>query len=291
MWFGNSWRSWQLLYKRSPGTLASRSPKPVDSLGENVGYIVPELISCIVPVLDVRRPWTLRHGVAKARSLQHLLADLEHTPRADVEVVVVFNRQERQLPEFIEAQSRIDKYCINSTNVGVSRAWNMGAMLAEGEYLCFVNDDVELGAKALTTMRDVLATDPSIGEVGPAGGRFVDGVGGARVGLERMEDADEISGFLFMTKRKVFDDVGGFDIRFTPAGYEEIDFSFKVRQRGLRCCVIPGLPAKHHHHNGASSTNRPIPFFSTATTRLSLHERNKRVFCQKWAHWGKNATK
>jgi GT2 family glycosyltransferase len=281
-------RLWKRLFQKSAAVLRSESPRHATALGETDGYFVPRLISCIIPVLDLRRPWTLNHGLAKARSLEHLLADLNHTRRSTVEVVVVFNRQESQLPEFIGTQSRIDKYCVNSTNVGVSRAWNMGAMLAEGEYLCFVNDDVEVDESALIKMREVLTADCTIGEVGPAGGRFVDGRGGRRVGQERMEDADEISGFLFMTKRTVFDAVGGFEIRFTPAGYEEIDFSFKVRRAGLRCCVIPGLSARHHHHNGASSTNRPIPFFSTETDRLSLHERNKRIFLEKWKQWGRH---
>lgn len=279
-------RLWKHLFGKSAGILSSQSPEPADSLGENVGYIVPGLVSCIVPVLDLQRPQTLRHGLAKARSLQHLLADLDHTPRSEIEVVVVFNRQQPELREFIEAHTRIDKYCVNSTNVGVPRAWNMGAMLAEGEYLCYINDDVELGVSALTEMRDVLAADCTIGEVGPAGGRFTDGVGGPRVGLERMEDADEISGFLFMTTRNVFDAVAGFDTRFTPAGFEEIDFSFKIRQRGFRCCVIPGLSVKHHNQNGVSSTDRPIRFFARQTGRMALHQRNKALFFQKWGHSG-----
>jgi GT2 family glycosyltransferase len=287
---GNVGRLCNRLYEKTAAVVSTGNAAPAEAVDENVGYIVPGVISVIVPVLEIRRPWTLRHGTSKARSVGNLLADLRHMPRSEVEVIVVFNRQGRDVLEFIQSHTRIDKYCVNSTNVGVSRAWNMGAMLAEGEYLCFSNDDVELGPHALSIMQTVMAADASIGEVGPAGGRFLGGVGGPRVGMEQMEDADEISGFLFMTKRAVFDLVGGFDVRFTPAGYEEIDFSFKIRRNALRCCVIPGLEVKHHNQNGVSLTNHPIRFFSTETSRLFLHERNRRVFCEKWAHLSQSPT-
>ena len=248
----------------------------------DVGYISRGLTSVIIPVLDRRRHWNYRYRLVRPRGFEQLLDDLGRATCRPLEVIIVCNGSAGLHP-LIAGHPRVDKYCLNSVNAGVSRAWNMGAMLAEGEFLCFINDDVELAADSLERLRAVLESDGSIGEIGPCGGRFIDGEAGERLGQERLEDADEISGFLFMARREVFDRVGGFDVRFTPAGFEEIDFSFKVREAGWRCVVMPGIDARHHNQSGVSVIDAPIHYLNHVATRGELHERNKRIFLDKWA--------
>lgn len=161
----------------------------------------------------------------------------------------------------------------------------MGADLALGEYLCFVNDDVEIGPGAVEAMRDALEADETVGEVGPAGGKWFRQESGRRVGLERVEEADEISGWLFMVKRRVFEEVGGLDNAYTPALCEEIDLSFAIRNAGYRCLVLPGLNAWHHHISGASSSRRPICALDMECGREELTRRNRTYFEAKWARF------
>jgi hypothetical protein len=56
--------------------------------------------------------------------------------------------------------------CICSHNCGVSRAWNMGRMLAEGETLVLINDDVRIGKGALEKMHEVLTSNQTSGRWG-----------------------------------------------------------------------------------------------------------------------------
>lgn len=246
------------------------------------GYITKGLVSVIVPVLELNRPWTLKHRLSLPRSLPDLLSDLQKNAGVPCEVIVVCNSREKHVRNYLLENPIITKFCLNSVNVGVSRSWNMGAMLAEGEFLCFINDDVELKEGVIRSLRDVITADPSIGEVGPQGGKFVGYTPGPRVGLEQLEDADEISGFLFMVRRNVYDIVGGFDVRFTPASYEEIDFSYRVRLNGFRCVVVPKLAVKHHNQGGVSVQNKMVHYLNKRITRGDLNRRNIEIFKKKW---------
>jgi GT2 family glycosyltransferase len=158
----------------------------------------------------------------------------------------------------------------------------MGAMLAEGEYLCYSNDDVEVGPGAVETLVQVLKENDDVGEVGPKGGRWEADGSGERLGLKKIEEVDEVSGFFFVLKRKVFDEVGGFDVAYTPALFEEIDMSFRVRSLGYRCFVVPHLNIRHHPRYGISDNDEPISFLNRTISKRELQERNKKIFAEKW---------
>jgi GT2 family glycosyltransferase len=260
-----------------------------------------ELVSIIVPVLRLERGIAERaaHLFRPARGLRELVRDLEQRVTLPYELIVVCNNpQDEALVDFIRAHHRsgpaaaggIRKFCVNSVNVGVPRAWNQGAMLAEGEYLCFSNDDVEVGANGLEPLIEILRARADAGQAGPRGGLWDRGGSGPRVGLEKIEEAEEISGFFFVLKRSVFDEVGGFDVNYTPAWFEEIDMSFRVRSRGYRCLVVPQANVRHHPHYGVSSNDAPIEYFHRFIRAQELFARNRDYFHRRWGHLLRPAT-
>lgn len=251
---------------------------------QQMGSFKKGLVSIIIPALTRRKTESLQTLLRQRYLLEDCVADLRRHVRTPHEVIVVCNSyRDQDLVRFLTASPDIDRFCLNSVNVGVPRSWNMGADLALGEYLCFANDDVEIGPGAVEAMREALEADETVGQVGPAGGRWFRRQSGARVGLTRIEEADEISGWLFMVKRSVFDLVGGVDVAYTPALCEEIDLSFAIRQAGYKCLVLPGLNAAHHHISGASSTKRPICAFDMQWDRERLTNRNRSYFETKWS--------
>lgn len=233
-------------------------------------------------MLHRRRPMNKKRLFMPRYTLGEVLHDLHENVAADHEVIVVCNGREPNLVEFITGHGHIDKYCLNSVNVGVARAWNMGAELAEGQVLCFVNDDVEIGKGAVERLVGVLMQSDDVGQVGPRGARWRGAEHECYVGEAQIEEADAISGFFFMIKDDVFRQVGGFDTAYTPAGFEEIDMSFKIRQIGKKCLVVPNLPITHHHHHGVSTYNTTIQYLTTSIDTRTLHERNKAYFMRKW---------
>lgn len=262
-------------------------PKPrrfaFASAPSDMGDYIPGLVSFIVPTMYRKKTESLARLTHPLYTLKELLRDIHTNVTVPFEVVVVCNEiDNNEYIEFVRTSAHIARSCQNSENIGVPRSWNMGAQLAKGEYLCFVNDDVEIGLGTVERMVEALAADSNIGIVGPAGGMWYRQEPGPAVGLTHLEEADEICGWLFMTPQRVYVASGGFDTAYTPALVEEIDYAFAVRSKGYKCIVIPGMHAVHHHFDGASSTNLPLRAMGYSLFRDVLTARNRAYFEKKW---------
>ena len=239
-------------------------------------------VSFIIPVLHLKRPKNVARFFMPRYTAREVVRDLAENVSLPSEIIIVCNGTDPELREFVEKDARIHKFCINKVNVGVARGWNMGAELAEGEALCFVNDDVEIGKGSMEALYTALMQSPAIGEVGPRGARWRNGQHVALVGEEQTEEADAISGFLFMIKEPLFRETGGFDVRYTPAGFEEVDMSYEIRRRGHKCLVVPKLAVHHHHHHGVSAYRSSVEYLGKSIDTQALHERNREYFLKKW---------
>lgn len=178
-----------------------------------------------------------------------------------------------------------------ATNRGVAPGWNAAAAAATGEILCFANDDVELGAGALRRLVEALRATGDAGVVGPVGTRW--DIAGARH-LSWIDSSDEpagtllpcevVSGFLFACRRDIHAAVGGFDERYAPLSWEEVDFCTAVRAHGLRCYAVAGVEQQHEF--GVSRRQPPwrrARWDGRSESLWSIHRRNRRHFMSKWA--------
>lgn len=240
-------------------------------------------LSIIIPVLHLSRPKNVKRFFMPKQTIDETLRDIKKNVALNHEIIVICNGEDLDLHEYIKNDKRIDRYCINSINVGVARAWNIGAQLAEGEVLCYLNDDVSVGKDSLEKLTEQLLSSETFGEIGPQGSfwkncehdRFAEGE------TDYIE-ADVVSGFCFLIRRSTFDEIGGFDVAYTPAGFEEIDLSYKVRQKGLKCIVNPSVNIKHYHHHGVSAQKVVIKYLGSEINTDDLHLRNKEYFRKKW---------
>lgn len=240
-----------------------------------------KLISFIIPVLHLKRPVNKARFFMPRYALPDVLLDLHQNVTVPHEVIVICNSQDKELVDYVSSNSYINKYCLNSVNIGVARSWNMGAEMAEGDVLCYLNDDVAVGKGAIEQLSGLL-DGPLVGEVGPHGGYWKDCEPNGYVESDKPVEADVVYGFCFLVKSSTFRAVGGFDIEFSPAGYEEIDFSYRIRQSGLKCIVDPRVDIKHYHHHGVSAYKVDISYLGKTIDTHSLHERNTAYFKGKW---------
>jgi len=151
---------------------------------------------------------------------------------------------------------------------------NFGASRASGEHLLLLNDDTEaINADWLECMLEY-SQQAEIGAVGAklffANGRIqhvgVDMLQGIPVHSFYDYPADHVgSGFVnviprncsavtgacLMTRRRVFGEIGGFDLVF-PYLFNDIDYCLKVRQTGRRIVITPYAQLYHYE----SSTRR-----------------------------------
>lgn len=245
------------------------------------------MISIIIPVQKLKKSINPRFFYKKVFGFEETLNSIISNLKLDFEIIVIINDGESALLEFVQANPFITRYCIISDNVGVSRAWNIGAQMAVGDLLCFCNDDVEFASNSFEDLITVLQMDNKIGQIGPEGGRWHLNLSGQRLGLKKVEVVDEVSGFFFIIPRNIYIKAGGFDVNYTPAGCEEIDMSFKIRSMGYKCVVVPNTGIVHHGFHGVSSKKTDIKYLSTQISSVDLDKRNKDYFVDKWYKDGK----
>ena len=245
------------------------------------------LVSIIIPTITRSKLQSLKTFVKIRYLLKDLIKDIKENVLCDYEVIIICNSpDDKNLVSFIKSSPDINRWAINSENVGVPRSWNQGVHLSKGEFLCFVNDDTEIGPGAIEKMVSWFS-NPLVGQVGPKGAGWFRKEPGEFVGVSKSEEADQISGWLFMLPAKVFYEIGGIDNFYSPAFMEEIDLSFAIRNAGYKCMVDPSIEAEHHHISGASSTNRPIEALGSSISRDELTSRNRDYFEKKWEKFWK----
>jgi GT2 family glycosyltransferase len=181
-----------------------------------------------------------------------------------VEVICVDNNSSDETSQLL---SRLDGVRVIRlpVNVGFLRGCTAAAEAARGMYLLFLNNDTELLPGALEAAVETLEQSPSVGAVG---GRLIwpDGrlqEAGAIVWSDGScqaygrgespwapeyaftRDVDYCSAALLLTPREVFAEMGGFDDRFAPAYYEDVDYCVRLWQGGRRVVYEPRLQAIH----------------------------------------------
>lgn len=240
------------------------------------------MLSIIIPVLHIKRPLNKKRFFMPRQTIKETLISLNKSLRIKCEIIIVCNGQDKELVEFVKTNNFITRFCLVSENVGVSRAWNIGANLSSGNVLCFLNDDVSIGKLALDKLYDYLIKNEKIGQVGPEGSYWKNCAHVELIDCRKPTIADVISGFCFLIKADLYYKLGGFDTNFSPAGYEEIDMSYRIRQAGYDCIVYPDRTIKHFHHHSVSSQNTDISFMGKTINTVDLHKINTKKFKIKW---------
>lgn len=162
-----------------------------------------------------------------------------------------------------------------SENSGFGKACNLGAQLAESEYLLFLNPDAALYADTLPKALAFIK-DPANSTVGICGVQLLDedgrisrscarfptawGFVAHAVGLDRLfphlghfmaewdhkitRDVDHVIGAFFLVRRELFEALHGFDERFFVY-LEDLDFSCRAHRAGWRSVYLAEAQAFH----------------------------------------------
>ena len=219
-------------------------------------------------------------------------------PETSFEVIVVDNGSTDETPGFLrEASEQYPNlyYIINKENLGFSRACNIGAHYARGQYVLFLNNDTEPLPNWLPPLVEILDIDETVAATGSkllfpdgtiqhAGVAIIDDrvypdpVAPRHIYYKHPADhpkANEMRTYKVLTaacllvRKDVFQDVNGFDEVYWN-GYEDVDLCFKIYQQGWKLVYQPHSMLIHYEKQ--SGIQRFIKAFENIE---QLHKRWK----------------
>ena len=171
---------------------------------------------------------------------------------------------------------------------------NFAASKAQGEFLLFLNDDIEVvspnwleaflslalnestgavGAKILSSNGKLQDTGGIVWKNGNAWnfGRFHDP---NEPKFNYVRDVDYCSGSCLFVKKEIFEKIGGFDRTFDPAYWEDTDLCYSIRKLGYQILYQP-LASLIHYEGLTQGT-------STSQGLKSHQVENQKKFQDKW---------
>ncbi len=240
------------------------------------------LLSIVIPVHD---QWRCTHDC--------LVSILGTVKGVEYEVLVVDDGSTDETPRMLARQRHIRTIRLD-TNQGFVEACNRGAAVARGEYLLFLNNDTRLMPGCVQAMLATFKERPDCGVVGPkilypdgllqeAGGivwrdgtawncgKFGDP---AAPEYNYLREVDYVSGAALMVPRGLFDQLGGFDRRYSPGYWEDTDLCFAARSLGRRVYFQPR--AELVHLEGATAGR------STKTGMKRFQTLHQQIFRSRW---------
>jgi GT2 family glycosyltransferase/SAM-dependent methyltransferase len=186
----------------------------------------------------------------------------------------------------------------NEKNLGFLLNCNNAASYARGKYLHFLNNDTEVKAGWLSSLVRLLENDPQAGMGGSkliypdgklqeAGGIIWNDASGWNYGqgqnpempeFNYVKETDYISGASMMIRTSLWEEIGGFDERFSPAYCEDSDLAFTVREKGFKVLFQP-LSEVVHYEGFSHGNDREQSEISSIKDYQVI---NNKKFYQKW---------
>jgi hypothetical protein len=198
---------------------------------------------------DIRRAIASFRAHAGGEDLQYVVADVTGEDRGsfgdDVEVVAL------------------------EAGTGWATALNASLRRSRAGIVLVMDGSVEAAGDVVGPLRSALA-DPTIGVCGPFGIVTAD--------LREFEptdgpECDAIEGYCMALRRETLADAGPFDEKFRWYRTADIEFSFRVKDLGLRAVVVP-VPVERHTHR--------MWFETSPAERARLSKRNFYRFLDRW---------
>lgn len=222
-----------------------------------------------------------RHLRTCLNSLEHACCRFGTTTSCEWELIVIDNSSEDDSLKVVESEIPAATIIRNSNNRGFGRAVNQAAEVATGDWLLFVNPDVELDSEAAVNMIAALSEHKRAG-VASARVRNADGSfqatcrnlptpanillsrgsilsrlfrSGNRYTLpdyDRMTEVPAMAGTVMMIRRELFKSVGGFDSRFFMF-MEDTDLCRRLTLDGFVNLFVPIAGGVHHWGEGSTA--------------------------------------
>ncbi len=222
---------------------------------------------------------------------------------SNYEIIVVDNNSEDEtVKRVLSSKYKVlsIKLVQNSENFGFSKGINIGAKVAGGEYLLFINPDCEWSKGTTREFVSIFEQDVKVGVVGgkilakngvaeKSAGKFLktlevlltalclDEAFGVRLSPNKRCEVDFVSGGFMVVRKSLFEKFNGFDENLFLY-VEDMEFCFRVKKSGLKVLFNPGVSAIHESH---ASSNRSFAIENIYKGLLYFHKKHGSGFSYK----------
>ncbi|GAA4427862.1 glycosyltransferase [Bremerella cremea] len=235
-------------------------------------------------VIPVYNGWSLTQRALVS------IADRTDAKRTPYEVIIADDHSKDATLDCETQFPGVRRVVNTSARSGFLHNCNFAAQEARGEIILLLNNDTEVQPGWLDAIDQTLEQSERIGIVGarlvyPDGRLQEAGCTVFPTAITRREgidgDADDpqyleqrccdyVSGACLAIRTKLWQEIGGFDERYSPAYYEDVDLCFEAWQRDFEVVYQPDCLVLHVDGGSMASTR----------TQLAMNSRNK--FRSKW---------
>src|SRR4030095_9516933 len=225
----------------------------------------------------------------------------KHIKNIIFEIIVVDNNSsDKSIYEISNLYSKITFIALES-NKGFGYANNIGMRKAKGKYLLLVNPDIVFHDNSVGIMYDFIEKNDTVGVVGPIQYKPKTGLEyyytffptlysrlmqenrlymKASIMKSRFFDfidqnisagipfkVDWVIGSCLMVRKKIFDDIGGFDEAFFLFE-EETEWQYRMNRRGWVTYMVPAAKVLHNHHSSVSKIGKIFVYYQEFRSRI-----------------------
>lgn len=217
-----------------------------------------------------------------------LLSIKKATEKIDSEIIVVDNASDDGSIELIKKNFTDVNLIESKTNLGFSKANNLGLKISQGKFICLINPDTIVEENTFKVMIDFMEDHP---EVGLAGCRILNPDGTFQlacrrsfptpwvaftkiIGLSKLfpksklfarynltyldenqsYEVDAVSGSFMFLRREVYEKIGGLDETFFMYG-EDLDYCYRVKQAGYKVYYVHSTQIIHFKGESTKRSN------------------------------------
>lgn len=234
-----------------------------------------------MPALPYRAPILRMISViiVTYNSREHIRRCLASFQDSSVEIVVVDNGSSDGTPELVRQTFPTVKLIASPSNLGFAAGANLGVRNSTGSALLFTNPDV-VCLELFARLEQMLEQSPHAAAITP---RLVDAQGRTQIGFNvrrlptpaalsfemltvnrffpnnsvnrhyrcldfdysKPGEIEQPAAACLMVRRRSFEEIGGFDERFFPLWFEDVDLCLRLRQRDGKILYTPEVSFEH----------------------------------------------
>lgn len=225
-------------------------------------------ISIIIPTALYGKP-----------ALEHcLLSVSEYCNPATTELIIIDNASLDDTFDYLEELKEKNffncRVITNERNRGFAASVNQGFEAAYGDYFCVIHNDIEFESPAISHLEVLMDENPDFALLGPLTDSTLNPEQLISNRIEtgkEVEETDYLDSFLMMVRTGTGVKM---DEDYTLAFFDDIDFSFQIRDAGYKVGIATEVSVTHHYGN--------TTFALDLDTESKQYWKNISIFNEKW---------